>query len=247
MRRILAVLLLCVPLVAQEPKSAPAENTNPTAKERVLVELKYADPNSVANLLRVFNDVSIFPNQEMRAITLAGPRDAVDAAQAMIRQVDVAPKDIELTVHYLLGAEGENTLGTPPPKDLEPVINQLKNAFAFQNFRLLGGLDLRTRTGQRASTNSNLGEIKLGSGSATIFASFQIRSASVAPDGSTVRLDGMNNALRWPYLSGSGIGYSDLSLNTDVDIKAGQKVVVGRIGISHDQALFLALTAKVVN
>ena len=41
--------------------------------------------------------------------------------------------------------------------------------------------------------------------------------------------------------------YQDLGLNADVDIKEGQKVVVGRVGMSRDQALFLVLTARVVN
>jgi hypothetical protein len=36
-------------------------------------------------------------------------------------------------------------------------------------------------------------------------------------------------------------------LNTDVDIKAGQKVVIGRHGINREQALFLVLSAQVVN
>jgi len=37
-----------------------------------------------------------------------------------------------------------------------------------------------------------------------------------------------------------------LGIQTDLDIKEGQKVVVGRLGISHDQALFLVMMAKVL-
>jgi antitoxin component of RelBE/YafQ-DinJ toxin-antitoxin module len=42
--------------------------------------------------------------------------------------------------------------------------------------------------------------------------------------------------------------YSDetLSLETDLDIKEGQKVVVGRMGMSSQQAMFVVLTVKVV-
>jgi hypothetical protein len=233
MKRMMLALLLCVPLLL--------------AQEQILVQLKYISPSAVANLLKAYHNVAFYSNEEMKAVTLSGPKDEVDAALATIRQLDVAPKDIELTVYYMVGDEAVTTLGTATPKDLAPVITQLKSAFTFQTYRLLGGLDLRMRTGQRASTNSNLGEIKFDSSSAPIFASFQVRSASVAPDGSTVRLDGMNNRLRWPYGTANSVTYSDLSLDTDVDIKEGQKVVVGRLGISHDQALFLVLTAKVVN
>jgi hypothetical protein len=40
--------------------------------------------------------------------------------------------------------------------------------------------------------------------------------------------------------------FQNLSLDADIDVKEGQKVVVGRLSI-HDQALFLVLTAHVVN
>ena len=40
--------------------------------------------------------------------------------------------------------------------------------------------------------------------------------------------------------------YIDLQMQTDLDIKEGQKVVVGRLGLSHDQALFLVMMGKVL-
>jgi hypothetical protein len=40
--------------------------------------------------------------------------------------------------------------------------------------------------------------------------------------------------------------YIDVGLNTDIDIKEGQKAVVGRAGLERDKALFLVLTAQVV-
>jgi len=50
----------------------------------------------------------------------------------------------------------------------------------------------------------------------------------------------MEASIYWP-----GIAYT-LKLSASVDLKEGQKVAVGRIGVSHDQALFLVLTARVV-
>jgi hypothetical protein len=41
-------------------------------------------------------------------------------------------------------------------------------------------------------------------------------------------------------------GSGNLGLTTDVDIKEGQKVVIGRMGIGKDQALFLVMTVKIV-
>ena len=50
----------------------------------------------------------------------------------------------------------------------------------------------------------------------------------------------MNADYRVPVSNG-GNDYQmqNLGIQTDLDIKEGQKVVVGRLGISHDQALFI--------
>jgi hypothetical protein len=228
-RLVFALLLFCTPQWAQD--------------ERQLITLKYVNPSALAHLIETYN-VKFNYNDEMKAIALNGPKEVVDAAAAMIRQLDVAPKDIDLTVYYMVGSEGEGSVGTAPPKELDPVVAQLKNAFTFKNYRLLDMLLIRTRTGQQASSSANLGMVASSNGSSLpIIGDFRMHSATVAPDGSTVRLDGLQNSLRWPTQG----QYTNLGLNTDIDIKEGQKVVVGRLGISHDQALFLVLTAKVVN
>jgi len=49
-----------------------------------------------------------------------------------------------------------------------------------------------------------------------------------------------------PYDVGNGFSFRNLGLDTDIDIKEGQKVVVGRLGIERNQALFLVLTAHIV-
>jgi hypothetical protein len=50
----------------------------------------------------------------------------------------------------------------------------------------------------------------------------------------------MEAAIHWPGMD------NVLALSASVDVKEGQKVVVGRIGVAHDQALFVVLTAHVV-
>ena len=39
---------------------------------------------------------------------------------------------------------------------------------------------------------------------------------------------------------------SDLNFNADLDLKAGQRTIAGRVGMNRDQALFLVLTARIV-
>ena len=50
-----------------------------------------------------------------------------------------------------------------------------------------------------------------------------------------------------PIASGQGFQYLDTGLNTDVDIREGQKVVVGKANMDgSDRASIVILTAKVV-
>jgi hypothetical protein len=236
---LLTCFLLALPLVAQnEKKDSPPVNS---MVEKLYI-LKYADPNSLAQLLRVFN-VGIVPNTEMHAIGVHAPGSTIPAIDDAIARLDVpasAPHNIELTAYLVIGTDSEATSLAALPKDLESVVTQLKNAFPFKNYRLMDVMNLRGRTGEQLRTSSAGGVLPNGS---TVTTALDIRSLSVGPDNTTVRINSLRSSTRFP----AGNTMQDLGFNTDLDIKEGQKVVVGRQGLNHDQALFLVLTAKIVN
>jgi hypothetical protein len=250
-RILLAFILLALPMAAQEQKQEQkkeerAEN-RPVQK---LFVLKYADPSQIARLMQVFGG-SLTPNSEMHALAVLANPETMKAIEEAIQRLDVptaVPKDIELTFYLLVGGEAENPIAGAVPKDLDSVVAQLKNAFAFKSYHLLDTLTLRTRAGQRASTTSSGGAMQMSSVSYPVTTSINLNAATVGPDGTTIRIDGMRAVIQVPLMSGGGgINFKDLVLSTDLDIKEGQKVVVGRIGISHNQALFLVLTAHPVS
>lgn len=242
-RHLLTLLLLAVPLAAQDvARPAPA-------MIQKLIPLKYADPRTVSEMLRVFEGQVIF-NTELHALAVKASPQTMQAIEDAVARLDTptaAPKNIELTIYQVIGSDGEGLNGGPLPKDLDNVIPQLKNAFAFKSYRLLDVLTLRTRSGQRASTESSGGFMQFGTVTKAVITMFQINSSSIGADGSTIRLDQIRSGTKIPVENNPGnYSYQDLNLNTDLDIKEGQKVVVGRMGINREQALFLVLTAKVV-
>jgi hypothetical protein len=173
------------------------------------------------------------------------------AIEDAIQKLDVPsamPKNIEMTIYLLVATDAATPVGSAIPKDLDSVAAQLKATFPFKNYGLLDVLTFRTRTGQYVSTTSSGGSFQIGSRPVSVISSLRIASISVESDGSTVRIDKMNSNYRVPVPTGSGeqYNYQDLGIQTDLDIKEGQKVVVGRLGISHDQALFLIMMAKVL-
>jgi len=255
MKRLLfALLLVALPLAAQEAqaKKDDQKSSPQPAVPRIqkLFLLKYADPAHVANLLGVFN-ASVRPDSDMHALAVETTSGATMAAiEEAIQRLDVASaasKNIEMTAYLLIGGESTGTEASAMPKELDSVVAQLKNAFAFKSYRLLDILALRTRVGQRASTSSVGRPVQIGTNSPSPMTQFRINSAGIGSDETTVRIDGLNLDSRVPVQQSPGqFTFDNVGLQADVDIKQGQKVVIGRVSVA-ESALFVVLTAQVVN
>jgi hypothetical protein len=234
---------------AQESNAAPAA---PPQYDQRLVTLKYADPQSVRNLLGVF-ELGMTVDSRMKVIGLSGRRDRVDAAEEAIRKLDVpsaAAKNIELTAYFVMGtdepnnyarpaAAAEGRVGAAIPQDLQGVVAQLKNTFPYKAYGLLDVLSLQTRAGGGAETSGQYGPR---------FTVFKVGAASLDSDGAMVRLDHFHAGLKNPVKSGDKTDFMDTGITTDVvDVKEGQKVVVGRGNLDGPgTALFVVLMARVI-
>jgi hypothetical protein len=243
-RMILAVLLLAAPVAAQQQKE---ERTTK------LVKLQYIEPRAITNMLSTYG-VTVNFNDSMKVLTLNGSPASVAAAEAAIKQLDVAPKNVELTVYFVVGGDNAQQLvGAPVPPDVRDVITQLKNAFTFKEYKMLDVLTLRTRTGSDAETSGIL-----NSSTPPKMSQFSVRNVTVGDDG-TIRIDHMHAGLRIPYRTSAGptgatganqtgkAEYVNSGIDQNVDIKEGQKVVVGRSSLEGpEKALFLILSARVI-
>ena len=242
MKRIAAVLILAaLSLAAQDNKNT--QTKPPVVYTQKLFVLKYADPRPVMNLVRALGAVNIEDASAMRAIAVTAEKGAMAVIEDAVKQLDTpaaAPKSVDLTVYLIMGSNAEGDANTAVPKELESVVTQLRNAFPFKAYRQMDVIEVRTRTGSNVQVNSEGGSITEGAGPKPVTTDLRVRGVYLAQDGSTVRLDGTEAHIRWPNQSGS------LDLNASLDVKEGQRVVVGRLGMQRDQALFLVLTAHVV-
>jgi hypothetical protein len=232
------VLAAAVSLAAQDTKKGETAPKKPQVQR--LFILKYADPSQLMDLLRVF-DASVRQSGEMHALAIEASPEAMRAIEDAIQKLDVPaamPKNVEMTIFLLVATDLAAAAGGPIPQDLDSVATQLKATFPFKNYGLLDVLTFRTRTGQPVSTTSSGGSLHIENSTFSVISTVRINSISVESDGSTVRIDKLDSRFQW--------GSHNLDLSTDLDVKEGQKVVVGRLGISHDQALFLVMIAKVL-
>jgi hypothetical protein len=144
----------------------------------------------------------------------------------------------------VVGGDQANLEGGAVPQEIRDVITQLKGTFTFKEYKMLDVLTLRTRAGSGADTSGIL-----NTGNPPKMSRFSIRNATVSEDGTTIRIDRMHAGLRIPVVlpGGKGVEYTESGIDQDVDVKEGQKVVVGRSSLEGPQkALFLILTAHVI-
>jgi len=244
MKRIVAVLMLAgLAWAAQENKNEPSKTL--TVYTQKLFVLKYADPGQVASLLHALGGLNIDRDSQMRALAVTAEPRAMGVIEEAIKQLDTpaaAPKNVELTMYLVMGSDAEASANSAVPKELESVVAQLTSAFPFKSYRQMDLIEVRTRTGERVNVDSAGGLVVTNDNPVgkPVWTEIAIRAIGLAQDGSTVRLDEMRASIHWPDIP------PPLSLNASVDVKEGQKVVVGRIGVKQGQALFLVLTAHLV-
>ena len=253
---IVAILALTIPARSQEKEPAEKASTQeqgPLGKvakeERVLkvIQLKYADPYHVADLLSLFG-ASLKSDRQTKVLTVVGSASAVAAVEEAIKKLDVAPpptKDVDLTAYFVLATRQPMQAADLPP-ELGDVITQLKRVLNYQSFQLLDTAFLRSRDGQGASVS---GVARVGS--APVDFRLRFERADIIPEGKarTVTINGLDFVAEQPVTGGTlAAKTTSTGIHTNIDIAEGQKVVVGKTALDFpDNALILVLMAKVID
>lgn len=239
MKRLLLTILAGAALLMAD--DAPAKQP----QVQKIFKLQYADANRVANLLR---PLGIMVNAESQSNVLAvtGSPQTISAVEDALKKLDVPPapvKNVELTGYLLLGSpQGSDA---PDLAKLASVIKELRSLSPFKSFKLLESFNLRDRDGQKGHVQgflSGFSPTPTKFGTFVPFYDFGFNRLSVTSSSGSpvVRLDGVGLRVQEAYSQ-------DARIDTDVDIREGQKVVVGKTNVNGaDQALFLVLSAKLV-
>lgn len=238
MKRILLCLTVAGALAAQiaaPPPPAETRKPEPVYQQRVFM-LKYADARAVSGVLSVFG-YGIKADRDMHVVAVSAPAEAMTAIEDAVKRLDLpsaAPKDIDLVVYLVVASEQPSAGGELPP-ELQPVANELKKIFSYKSFRLLDSILLRTQPGNRATTN---GVIARGESKTPYNFAVQPSAVTEGPTGHLIRLDNLKLEMRLP-----GDVYTGIT--TDITVREGQRVVVGKSNMGVDQSLILVVTARV--
>jgi hypothetical protein len=219
-------------------------------KDTRVFQLKYADPRAVRELLMAFGPV--VPNIELKALSITALKESFPEIEEIIHRLDVPPRNIEVTI-YLMSALGTPSAGAVPA-ELESVVKQLKSTFSYKSYQLIDTELIRVRAGEGGEVSGIINGAPAVEGAKPI-SQIKFKSATFSTDerGVTIRIDLLKLGVKVPTVSGSNSGqkqyqYIDTGISTDVDIREGQKVVVGKANMDGtDRASIVVLTAKLVN
>jgi hypothetical protein len=215
-------------------------------------QLKYADPVALNTLLTPYVR-HIQVDRGLKAMSVTMRQDAVADVEQIIKRFDVPPPpvpNVEVTI-YMMSALPTPSVAPIPP-ELEPVIKQLKSMFSYKSYQLIDTEVIRVRAGQGGDASAvvdNKGPS--GPSGAKTISEMKFRSVTPSTDerGRAMRIDGLKVGLKTPTVSGpkGEYQYIDTGISTDVDIREGQKVVVGKVNMDGaDRASIVVLAARVV-
>lgn len=236
---------------AKPPEPAATRSPRPGDVQRVFV-IKNVRVGPLAEVLAVFPATITFsrfgPGTRLgvsAALGVSAPPAVMAAIEETIKRLDVpvpSPRNIELTGEILeaLPAPAEPT---SLPSELQGVVAQLKRTFSFAAYRLADTLFVRVREEEGLATDGTSANDFTGLGRLNY--SLNVRTAffTATADGVVVHLDGMRFMATNPKLGRGMVGVSG-----DVDIREGQRVVVGNSGLgTSGNAIILVLSAKVVD
>lgn len=229
---------------AKQEAKAPDEQANWSMK---VFQVKYADVNQLADLFRTFG-ARVEAKQGLNALAVRAPDSVLAAIEESLKRLDIAPrpqKNIDLTA-YLLIASAQESAASKTPAEIDPVIKQLRTVFNYRGFRLLDTVMMRQREGTGGTVNGTVASPTSATQQPVPYR-FHVNSLRIGSDDTAgmVHINGLNLNLQVPFALGPPVS---VGIGTDVDVREGQKVVVGKANIDNSEnALILVLTAKAVD
>lgn len=238
----ITLLALCSMSIGAQSIAPKEASSNSHTK---LFRLRYAEPGRVEMLLS-HTGYTIRADDQMHVVLVQGPPEWVVSATQLIQELDQpgssnGPADIDVTMYVIAASnKSESTKRVMTP--LESVIRQLKAVFPYTAYEILSTTQVRSRDGEDVTTEG-------------------VMRSTVESQG---RPHGYKLRYRASYSGASSAGSNAIALNafgfeafldegrkaslyTNIDVREGQKVVVGKTNIDDGSAgLFLVVTATSV-
>ena len=249
---IMAAMALCATGAFGEEKQTPGSDWITK-----MLKLDHVDPNSVRELLRHL-PVRLRADSELGLLLVHGPPSTVEFVEKTVKELDAPSgrpvrsknQNVEITA-YLVGASRAGDSGSEVAPLLRPVVEQLRERFPYQGYRLLETASLRLRSRQGYSSISGSIPDLAVEGADPASYQFSVRLNAIHPtsSGLTISANEIELEARIPIrTSPRTFTYSPIQIQTQMNLPAGKTVVVGKAGVQGVvDGIFLVLHANVVD
>ncbi len=198
------------------------------------------------------NNVGYHFDPVLKIVTLyAETKEKLDESEAVFRRyykprpaLTIADRNVEITLNILHGKSGITEKGDAPAS-LNAVIQQLKQVTNLTTFNNLETQILRVRDGKRVESSGVLVWQEVPESAAP---NYNLR-ADLSLTGQSIKFNDVRVGVRMPYKTGENLfQFREVGINTSLDMKSGQQVVVGKTNASSkDGALIFVISARIVD
>jgi hypothetical protein len=241
--------------VAQEATETLVVPT-PTADGEIVTQIfrvAYGDVHDIASVISVFRG-NVKPNPDLGVIAWTGLATELPAVEAAIRSLDVPPvpePNVELKIYFLLAAK-DKAVASSVPAALDGVASQLHDVFGYSSVRLIEVTAMRVRNGSHGKINGILPQRLSDDREARYSFGFERLYVTKDASGRSIRLDGLNTGVQAPHTlveDGREITrYMETGIQTDIDLREGQKAVIGKTSIEGGaETVFVVVTGTVID
>jgi hypothetical protein len=255
------------PAAAPKPGAAAAKAEAAPRAQRArvnrVVQVKNRDLLDAFHKIVAQFGINVTTSLDLGVIVLSGDADAVAAAEDAIHRFDrpsagaSTPRNLTFTAHLLVGRQ-QAVSSAPLPAELTPVVEQFRSVFAYKGYELLDTLALRVSDDRRGDSMVE-GLARWPAGAAlpakTHLGIQQARITGEDDKGRTVRIARLTVRVHLPIAGTDGpqgaiakdaITYRTTAVETGLDIREGQKVVVGKASFDGtNDALILVLKVDI--
>ncbi len=213
-----------------------------------IIKFKYAELFAVNSLLNayksVYGRVSI-TSQSDKTIVVTDTPEIVEKMISLVRDIDVKPVEIQFTVQLVQGNEAEGP-GDESLKN-DPLIRELRGVLRYKSFslldgtlmRVIDGIESETKFGPKGEYALRLEPKYVKDGAAeTIQTRIQLRK----PEWINQKI---THTEKKEETQSMQMYYNNL-IQTSLQLKAGEKTVVGVSKSDADKGLILILSAKII-
>lgn len=241
------------------------EATNQTSRFDMVskvFDVKHRNPQSLVEVLNVYvGNVGgrMTYSREMKTIMVRDRAENVAAIEEALKRFDVpeaSPVSLEFQLHLISASMGQQEKESMPA-NLAPVIQQIKSALKFTNYRYVNSSLNRVSNGGRVESSGVGGSLfpapqgAANSPERPSFYQYSLGPVKLTQDSSgkeSIQIDNFRFGASVPIrITGdtNNVQYKDIGINTPLSLREGEMVVVGTANISgSDEAIVVVLSVK---